>query len=130
MPGGRFARLVMEKALGRCPADTCELGEVFYIDDDSTKVACDSCAWSGYDEQILGQPEGVFTRRARYLDLERLSPGVYQTPDMAWRVHRVDSLRWNILHRRSRQAPYVLTSYADSLREAIDHIAALEEWHR
>lgn len=126
MPGGRFARLVMETrraraALGHCPSDTCVIGVVFYVDDDTTAVKCDACRWTGYDEDLLGPPLG------KYRSLERLAAYRYQTSDERWRVHRVGHQRWEVLHRRARLAPYVLRRVEPTLRAAIAYIEATDQ---
>lgn len=136
MPGGRFARLVMEtrraralreaSVIGRCPSDICD-GEVGYVDDDSTAVRCDRCDWFGFDEQIIGMPEmggGAVVALRRHRGLERIERGMYTSVDRLWLLRKVDHQRWDVLHRRSLEAPYRLEHYEPTLREAIAYIEA------
>lgn len=41
--------------LGRCPDDTCAEGLIRYKNLEDTSVACDSCPWEGFDEDVLGR---------------------------------------------------------------------------
>lgn len=42
--------------VGPCPNPACVFGVAHYTDADTTQVACDTCTWEGFDEEILGNP--------------------------------------------------------------------------